>query len=300
MVHGNTKAKHWVFTVNNWTAQDEDTLKNLADTAYLVYGYETAETGTPHLQGYVAFTHRLRFTQVRSRMPEGTHIEVKRGTALEASEYCKKGGVYQEYGVLPDDIGQSQIAKFKAWVIEFHTEHGRVPSDKDVALEWTSMWLRMRRHLQDLVRYVAPAPTIQEGEPRGWQLEMNEVLFMDPDDRTIIFVVDEEGGKGKTWFQRWYVSRFPERCQVLSCGKRDDVAHAVDSTKDTFLFNIPRGNMEFLNYGLLEMIKDRLVFSPKYESRMKVIEANPHVVVFSNEAPDMTKMTADRYHVINI
>ena len=59
--------------------------------------------------------------------------------------------------------------------------------------------------------------------------------------------------------------------------------------------------MEFLRYEILEMLKDRMVFSPKYASRMKFLHRVPHVVVFSNEYPAMDKMSDDRYdiHVIN-
>lgn len=301
-VHGNTQSAHWVFTVNNWTEDDKNRIKGLFDdgqATFLVWGLEEAPTtGTRHLQGYICFANRKRMSQVRELIPG--HVEPKRGSVQEAYEYCKKDGVWQEWGVLPRDTCCNEIDQFKAWVQDFFRDKNRVPSDKDICLEWTSLWLRQRRHLQDLVTYLCPAPVLQEGTLREWQENMNDVLSMEPDDRTIVFVVDESGGMGKTWFQRWYYSRQPVRTQILSCGKRDDLAHAIDRSKDVFLFNIPRGGMEFFNYGVVEMLKDRLVFSPKYDSQMKVIEKNPHVIVFCNEQPDMTKMTEDRYHVINL
>lgn len=301
-MHGNTQSKHWVFTVNNWTAHDEETLREVAEASeYLVYGYEEApETGTKHLQGYVAFKTRHRFAAVRRIMPQGTHIEMRRGTAAEAADYCKKEGVFQEFGVLPNDTCVTEIDRFKAWVTHFYDEHKRVPGDQELAVEWSSLWLRQRRNCLDLARMLCPPPKLQEGALRVWQSEVNEILQLDPDDRTILFIVDEEGGKGKTWFQRWYLSEHPEDAQILSVGKRDDVAHAIDPQKSVFMFNIPRNGMEFFNYALVEMIKDRLVFSPKYESRMKVLDKNPHVLVFCNEEPDLTKMTEDRYHIIRV
>ena len=94
-------------------------------------------------------------------------------------------------------------------------------------------------------------------------------------------------------------SQLPE-CQLLGPGKRDDLAHAVDERSRIFLFNVPRGQMEYLNYGLLEMLKDRMVLSPKYDSQMKILRHTPHVVVFSNEDPDDSKMTEDRYDITHI
>jgi hypothetical protein len=74
----------------------------------------------------------------------------------------------------------------------------------------------------------------------------------------------------------------------------------VDVGKKVYLFNVPRGSMEFLNYGFLEMLKDRMILSPKYESCMKLLEYTPHVVVFANEHPDMSKMSADRYNITEL
>lgn len=78
------------------------------------------------------------------------------------------------------------------------------------------------------------------------------------------------------------------------------MAHMISPSKSVFLINVPRTQMEFLQYSILEMLKDRMVSSPKYNSRMKVLEQVPHVVVFSNEAPDLAKMTMDRYDVREI
>lgn len=86
----------------------------------------------------------------------------------------------------------------------------------------------------------------------------------------------------------------------MSVGKRDDMAHAIDETKRVFIIDVPRGSMEYLQYSVLEMLKDKVVFSPKYESRTKIIPHNVHVVVMCNEQPDMNKLTRDRYNIIEI
>ena len=58
--------------------------------------------------------------------------------------------------------------------------------------------------------------------------------------------------------------------------------------------------MEFLQYTILEQLKDRMVYSPKYNSMMKYMQFVPHVVVFCNEQPNMTAMSEDRYEIINM
>lgn len=87
--------------------------------------------------------------------------------------------------------------------------------------------------------------------------------------------------------------------QFLSVGKRDDLAHAIEIQTRIFLLDIPRGQMEYLQYSVLEMLKNCLVFSPKYQSSMKRLLKCPHVIVFCNEYPDMDAMTRDRYYIID-
>jgi len=53
-----------------------------------------------------------------------------------------------------------------------------------------------------------------------------------------------------------------------------------------------------LQYGVLEQLKNRMVFSPKYNSCHKIIRRISHVIVFINEEPDMNALTGDRYKII--
>jgi hypothetical protein len=295
------QTRHWCFTVNNWTRDHEDLLEGLAPVvSYLVYGYETGEAGTPHLQGYVIFQGVKRFNEARTLLPPGCHIEAKRGTPFQAATYCKKDGLFKEWGTAPTESSprSSPFDRFREWVLRHHQETGRAPTDRETANEFPTLFVRYRRNLQDLARLTCPEPVLEVNwDLRNWQNDLSDILQLDPDDRTILFYVDPDGGKGKSWFQRYMLSIDPVAVQCLSVGKRDDIAHAVDESKSIFLFNVPRGGMEFLNYHVLEQLKDRLVFSPKYDSRMKTLHRKPHVVVFCNEAPDMTKMTFDRYHL---
>jgi hypothetical protein len=66
------------------------------------------------------------------------------------------------------------------------------------------------------------------------------------------------------------------------------------------LFDIPRLGMEFFQYNVIEQIKDRIVFSAKYQSMAKVLDHDAHVVVFCNEMPKDDALTADRYKYFNV
>lgn len=101
-------SKHWCFTLNNYTSDDEERLRVLTerDTEYLVFGRETSSTGTPHLQGYLILVNRKRFQQVKNLIGSNPHVEKKKGTPLQASEYCKKDGDYEEHGSLSSNQGK--------------------------------------------------------------------------------------------------------------------------------------------------------------------------------------------------
>lgn len=78
------------------------------------------------------------------------------------------------------------------------------------------------------------------------------------------------------------------------------MAYALDPTIRVLFMDAPRSKQgEFIMYDFLEDLKNGFVFSSKYESRVKRL-ARVHIVVNMNEHPDMTKLSADRYHVITI
>lgn len=301
------QTRHYVFTLNNWTKADDDALQALAaQVSYLVYGYETApSTGTPHLQGYIVFPRKKRIVEAKALLPDGVHIEPKKGTPMEASEYCKKDGLFFEKGICPSGTrGSSCFDSFIEWVLSYQSEHGSIPSEREIARHYPQLWLRYERKMRNLAIHLTPAPQLLDVDAatlRPWQFSLYTCLIgSPPDDRCILFYIDTYGGKGKSFFQRFMVTKMPSEVQVFSIGKRDDIAHSLDPTKHIYLFNVPRGGMEYFHYTIVEQIKDRMVFSPKYDSCMKILMTNPHIVVFANEMPDMEKMSADRYAIHNL
>jgi hypothetical protein len=100
-------SKHWVFTLNNYSEEDVQNLRGLCERgtlSYLVFGRETANTGTKHLQGYAVFERRMQLRAARRLIGEA-HLEKKQGTPKQASDYCKKDGDFEEYGTLPAGQG---------------------------------------------------------------------------------------------------------------------------------------------------------------------------------------------------
>lgn len=292
------QSRRWVFTFNNPTLECKQTVADfISNNEYCVYGVVGREvaptTGTPHLQGFIILTRNRTRAWIIAQIGV-CHFEPAMGTSKQASTYCKKEGDYDEYGVFPDQQGKrTDLDLMLGWLDDFIADNGRAPSDREIAISQPKALLRYK-NFGELGRLRAPDVVLREGEPRAWQAALEEELNGEADDRTVVFYVDEEGNKGKTWFQQYYMTRYPERCQILGVGKRDDVAHMVDPDKKVFLFNVHRGGMEFFQYSVLEQLKDRMVVSPKYNSMLKILTSTPHVIVFSNEEPDEGKISRDR------
>lgn len=104
---------------------------------------------------------------------------------------------------------------------------------------------------------------------------------------------------GKSWFAHWYAQN-KGKSQVLLPGKKNDMAYALDPTIRVLFMDAPRSKQgEFIMYDFLEDVKNGFVFSSKYESRVKRLD-RVHIVVMMNEKPDMTKLSEDRYHLIEL
>lgn len=104
------QARNWVFTLNNYTNDEAAALEALGEEMpdpfrYLVFGRETGEAGTPHLQGFVSLSARKYLNYVRLALSPRAHLAVARGTNKQASDYCKKDGDYEEFGTIPPGKG---------------------------------------------------------------------------------------------------------------------------------------------------------------------------------------------------
>lgn len=292
-------AKNWCFTLNNWSQQEQDHIHERAQSAlitYLVSGREVGDNGTPHLQGFVVFADRKSLTQAKSILGARLHLEVTRSSVANAANYCKKDGDYDEFGSPP--VGQGRRTDWDAYT-QWVRDLGRVPSDLEVAGNFPSLYARYSGACRTIAQAALPVPELvaPDSPLRPWQRDLCSILDLDPDDRTILFYVDEEGNKGKSWMCRYLLQTRPNETQLLGVGRVTDIAYMIDAEKSIFLIDCERSASQFLQYRVLEQIKNRLVTSTKYLAAMKVLRHPSHVVVFMNEDPDRTALSEDRYFV---
>lgn len=285
-----SRAKHWCFTLNNYTQADLDRLSTLhPSTTYLVYGREISSTGTPHLQGFVSFAARVRLAAVIATIGQA-HCSVARQIA-QAIEYCKKDGDYEEFGESPTNSGKrNDLDDFKSDVVAGCYDF------KVLREKHSEVFAKYPRFCIDYVADNAPTPKVPAHPLRDWQQTLYSDLQRPPDDRHIIFIVDYTGNTGKSWFCHYY-AQMNDKVQVLLPGKKADMCHVLKEDIRVVFIDAPRSKQgEFLQYDFLEEVKNGYVFSPKYESRLKRL-GKVHVVVMMNEQPDASKLSTDRYDI---
>lgn len=155
-----SRAKNWIFTINNYTEQEEEQLALLAsqdDVIFLLYGREVgSQRDTPHLQGMLLLSHRLRLGTLKSK--DGlrrAHLQVMRGTIQQSVDYCSKDGDVVVYGEQPEH-GQGRRVDLESLKEDLNTG---VPLAV-IANEHFSNYIRYHRGIE---KYVALRST-----PRNW------------------------------------------------------------------------------------------------------------------------------------
>ncbi|MGL6008997.1 MAG: hypothetical protein ACRC1D_06015 [Culicoidibacterales bacterium] len=288
-----SRGKNWCFTLNNYTNEDYERLIQLVENeecAYIIFGKEVGDSGTPHLQGFVAFSKRVYLTDVRKRVSIQAHFELAR-LVPESIEYCKKDGDYFEDGVIPTGQGKrTDIDDFKNDV-----KRGLL-NLQDIREKHSSVYAKHKGFVLEYVNDNSPKVNVPSYCLHEWQEELLKKLEGDPDDRTIFFIVDQTGNNGKTWFAHWFASKNSD-CQVMCPGKRCDMSYILRTDIRVLIIDAPRSKQgEWIQYDFLEDVKNGYVFSPKYESSIKRLK-NVHIVVLMNEPPDITKLSSDRFDI---
>lgn len=256
---------------------------------YLVFGREVGESGTPHLQGFISFEKKIRHTAIRKLIP-GAHVERAR-LPEEAAEYCKKDGDYEEFGEMARKGRRNEMEMFKKDV-----QSGML-SLKEIREKHSNIYARYKVFAIEYVGDHMPKPLVEMHPLREWQQNLYMELMQPPNRREIFFIVDLKGNTGKTWFAHYFAALI-DNVQIIVPGKKADMAFILDVQSKYFFFDAPRSKQgDFIQYDFLEEIKNGYVLSPKYESRIKSFDVC-HVIVLTNEMPDMTKLSEDRYKII--
>jgi len=115
--------------------------------------------------------------------------------------------------------------------------------------------------------------------------------------REVLWVYDTTGDTGKTWLSQYL--EFIQGYQSFQGGKYSDLAYAIQPRAAGYVIDLARTSEEFCCYQFMESVKNRRIFSPKYESGNKYLDSGI-LCVFSNYAPDLLKLSRDRWRVLEL
>ena len=212
------------------------------------------------LQGFVSFTKKVRKTALK--MPSGMTLEISPAATKHATKRFS---------------GKHSVAK-GCCLQDALLDAAELPANS-------------------LPSSVCPKIVL-----RAWQEEIVAILTKEPDDRVIHWIWEPLGCTGKTTFQKWLFHQFAGT--VVLSGKAVDMKHNVTKyaaknhkLPQIILINVPRSqDTDCLSWQGIEEIKDMFFFSPKFQGGM-ICGAAPHVVIFSNQAPPMEKLSKDRWQI---
>nr|WAE42557.1 MAG: replication associated protein [Cressdnaviricota sp.] len=159
------RSRGFCFTLNNYTLQDEMSVRGLIEderVRYVCFGRETGESGTAHLQGYLYLRNPQLFEWVRSRIARA-HIEIQRGTCEQAIEYCEKDGDFHELGERPVSNKRKGELEMERWELARDSakrgDLDSIPAD---------IFVRYYRTLKDIKKDYMDTPEDAEGVTGVW------------------------------------------------------------------------------------------------------------------------------------
>lgn len=306
------KKRGYCFTWNNYRPMDERYLGKL-DCRYLVYGREIAPTTkTPHLQGFIYFRNERSWDEVRKLLAP-SHVEPMIDNISSSANYCKKGeqskeewktlgidgtnfgknaSVFEKGEQPPDEKSVNKIEEIKEKII-----NGDLQNIKEIMIHYPNEYLRYNKAMREMLEELRPKPDLKiKEELRLFQKKiLTYINDSEPHSRAIIWICDTTGGAGKSDLASHLVQS--HGFLTFNNGKTADIAYAWNG--ENVIFDLARSQQEHINYEAIEQIKNGRIFSPKFNSMMKMYK-RPHVLVFSNKQPNYDKMSMDRWFVYNM
>lgn len=293
------RGRRFAVTLNNPTDKEKEHLKNLetnGDLRYIVLGNEKGEDkNTPHLQGYVELKTQVPLHLFKKWFgSDRVHVEFAKSSAEVNIQYCKKeGDLFFEFGKPAAVGGESKANAFEAWkaAIRDHASWNDVLDDDKLQapLAKYPAWVATQFGRRAVVE------RLDAIEFQRWQAVLVDRCAGSPDDRKIHVVVDKIGQRGKSWLTYLMVAHLG----ATILGNKDaDAAYAWQGER-VVIFDVAKSRVGDINWGLVEKIKDGLLFSAKYQSGKKMF-SKPHVLVFMNDDPPLSAMSLDRWDIVEL
>lgn len=215
---------NFCFTLNNYTEENINFI-NTIDCKYIIYGKETGENNTPHLQGFIVLHKRLAVSKVLKILPNECHVEICKGSAKQNITYYKKQNEFVERGTAPvrgkrNNLTEMVNAKLlKTNPIEMFETFGDNFVKYYKSIKTTVDIINHEKQLKKL------KTSYTSDSLRPWQLDLVKILDSQ-NDRQITWIYDKDGNSGKTYFAKYLVAN--KDCIYFNNSKNADIFYAYE------------------------------------------------------------------------
>jgi len=285
----NMAARAWCFTLNNPTFPAAD-LPVHPNEKFVSWQLE--QVTVPHIQGYIELTMPRRLANMRTWLP-AAHFERRRGTAQEAKDYTEKEdsrieGPWSRGEFQPNAAGKrNDLDAVKAAIKAGATRQELLEEHSEVMAKYPRFCTEYLRSTREAGVEKLPSPLVPM---YAWQSTVLDLVAGPVHARHIHWVYDASGNHGKTYLAKYLVDH--HSAFYTNGGKAVDLTYAYDS-EPVVVFDFVRDAQEYVGYGVIEQLKNGILFSPKYESGLKRFNV-PHIFVFSNFRAAEGKFSSDR------
>jgi len=257
---------------------------------YIGFEEETCpHTGTRHLQGFMQLKVKHRLTWIRKNISTELHLSNMRGTFDENKAYCSKDGNFVERGAFTKKGERKDLNQVYEEIMEGTYQPG-------------PEYIQYHSGIDKLIRKCSndrAAKHFKDDFNAGHEgLNENQDIWLEhleaQNDRQVTWVYDPVGNAGKSYFADWLLVN--KDAILLTNAPTRDIAMAYDN-QPVVVFDYSRDQESRINYGVIEQLKNGRIFSSKYESTTKLFR-KPKIICFSNFNPDRSKLSGDRWDVI--
>lgn len=256
-----TRGRFWAFTFNNFSEEEKHTLKEWCERECEKFGFTEEVAPTTGTKHLQGFMGFRNMRQKSALIKKHPKISFHfcKGNEIQNKEYILKSGSNK-------------------------VEHKNLLNNQDL------IKLDMLKEYQDI-------------EWKEWQKDILYIISLGGNDRKINWVYDEQGNSGKSFLRRYICLKHEA---ILADGKKENIFNAfkvkcIDENKRVKIcvMDIPRQNERFVNYGTIESILDRHLYSGKYEGGEIWLDKMT-VIIFANFYPDIEYCTKDRWNIITL
>lgn len=274
-------------------------------------GEITPDTDRQHIQMFAEFKEKQSFKTIKKIFKNDTiHITPQLyGDIQQCRDYCTESSIKpkitfkssETYGNPKDKRGtrndlKSVLDKMKQGISPMEQAKDN-DSVAKLYIQYHKGLDAINNSIQNDITQTRIKNELKSIKLRQFQEDITTLIQSKPDTRKIHWFYETIGNTGKSHITKYLTAH--HNAIMINTGKQADILHAYNH-QPIIIFDLPRTLEQNESiYTTMEVLKNGHYFSSKYESKSVLTEI-PHIIVFSNFLPDITKLSKDRWDIREI